>query len=112
MLDSSLTKSYHDLTGLPPTPEQLYDFLNDHEPDAYERLVDRLLASPHFGVRRGRHWLDIVRFAESTTLRGLIYEKLGVFVHDVIDSRSRTVVNQTDSRTYCGRPTSHSLDRR
>lgn len=64
---------YYDLHGLPPTPQQLGDFLNDQEPDAYERLVDRLLADPQFGVRWGRHWLDIVRYAESTTLRGLIY---------------------------------------
>jgi hypothetical protein len=64
---------YFDLTGLPPTPEQLDAFLNDSAPDAYDRLVDQLLASPAFGVRWGRHWLDIVRYAESTTLRGLIY---------------------------------------
>ena len=45
--------------------------MDDPAPDAYERLVDRLLASPHFGERWGRHWLDVVRFAESLTLRGL-----------------------------------------
>ena len=66
---------YFDLTGLPPTPEQLDTFLNDSAPDAYDRLVDQLLASPAFGVRWGRHWLDIVRYAESTTLRGLIYSE-------------------------------------
>ena len=53
------------LLGLPPTPEQVTEFLNDSRPDAYDRLVDRLLASPSYGIRWGRHWLDIVRFGES-----------------------------------------------
>jgi mono/diheme cytochrome c family protein len=56
---------YYDLTGLPPTPEQMDEFVNDHSPDAYERLIDWLLASPHYGEKWGRHWLDVVRFAES-----------------------------------------------
>jgi hypothetical protein len=63
-----------DLVGLPPTPEEIVAFVNDPAPDAYDRLVDRLLASPHFGERWGRHWLDVVRFAESLTLRGLVLE--------------------------------------
>jgi hypothetical protein len=54
-----------DLLGLPPTPEEIEEFVKDRRPDAYERLVDRLLASPHFGERWARHWLDVVRFAES-----------------------------------------------
>jgi len=54
-----------DLTGLPPTPEAVRAFNEDPAPNAYERLVDRLLASPQFGVRWGRHWLDIAGFAES-----------------------------------------------
>ncbi|MFO0802880.1 MAG: DUF1549 domain-containing protein [Gemmataceae bacterium] len=54
-----------DLTGLPPTPAEVDEFLNDAKPDAYERLVDRLLASPRFGERQATHWLDVVRFAES-----------------------------------------------
>jgi hypothetical protein len=54
-----------DLTGLPPTPEEVEAFVGDQRPDAYERLVDRLLASPGYGERWGRHWLDAVRFAES-----------------------------------------------
>jgi hypothetical protein len=54
-----------DLTGLPPSPEELQAFLLDATPDAYERLVDRLLASPRFGERWARHWLDTVRFGES-----------------------------------------------
>ena len=63
---------FFDLIGLPPTPEDVDAFVNDSSPDAYETLVDRLLASPHFGERWGRHWLDVARFAESLTLRGLI----------------------------------------
>jgi hypothetical protein len=55
-----------DLTGLPPTPEEIAAFEKDRSPDAYERLVDRLLASPRFGERWGRHWLDVARYAESS----------------------------------------------
>src|SRR5262245_5196166 len=55
-----------DLTGLPPTPDELAAFLADGRPGAYERVVDRLLASPAYGERWGRHWLDLVRFAETS----------------------------------------------
>ena len=54
-----------DLTGLPPTPAEVDAFLKDSAADAYEKVVDRLLASPHFGERWATHWLDVVRFAES-----------------------------------------------
>ncbi len=54
-----------DLLGLPPEPEEVAAFLADHSPDAYSRLVDGFLKSPHYGERWGRHWLDIVRFGES-----------------------------------------------
>lgn len=54
-----------DLTGLPPTLEEVGAFLDDRSPLAYERLIDRLLASPHHGERWGRHWLDVARFSES-----------------------------------------------
>lgn len=54
-----------DLTGLPPTPEEIAAFLADTRPDAYEHLVDRLLASPHYGERWARRWLDVARFGES-----------------------------------------------
>jgi hypothetical protein len=56
----------YDLTGLPPPPAEIESFVNDESPDAYERLVDRLLASPHYGEQWGRHWLDVVRFGESS----------------------------------------------
>ena len=54
-----------DLIGLPPTSSEVADFLNDENPDAYERVVDRLLASPRYGERWARHWLDVARFSES-----------------------------------------------
>src|SRR5262249_28291374 len=59
-----LRRLYLDLSGLPPTPEEIDAFLNDKTPGAYERTVDRLLASPRFGERWARHWLDLVRYAE------------------------------------------------
>lgn len=54
-----------DLTGLPPTPAEIADFSSDEAPDAYHRLVDRLLASPRYGERFARHWLDVVRYSET-----------------------------------------------
>jgi hypothetical protein len=60
-----IRRATFDLLGLPPTPEEIEAFLDDPDPNAYERLIDRLLASPHYGERWARHWLDVVRFAES-----------------------------------------------
>jgi hypothetical protein len=54
-----------DLTGLLPTPKEVDDFLKDDSPNAYEKVVDRLLASPHYGERQARHWLDLARYADS-----------------------------------------------
>jgi hypothetical protein len=54
-----------DLLGLPPAPEEVDAFLADHQPGAFERLVDRLLASPHFGARWGRHWLDVAGYVDT-----------------------------------------------
>ena len=62
-----LRRATYDLTGLPPTPEETDAFLRDPSPEAYEALVDRLLASPAYGEKWGRHWLDLVRFAESNS---------------------------------------------
>ena len=53
------------LIGLPPTPREIEDFLADESPQAYAKVVERLLASPHYGERWARHWLDLVRFAET-----------------------------------------------
>ncbi|MEM6917328.1 MAG: DUF1549 domain-containing protein, partial [Verrucomicrobiota bacterium] len=60
-----LRRVYFDLIGLPPTPEQLASFLADEKPCAEERVVDELLASPHFGEKWARHWMDLVRYAET-----------------------------------------------
>ena len=54
-----------DLIGLPPTPDEVDAFVNDKSPDAFAKVVDRLLASPHYGERWGRYWLDIARYADS-----------------------------------------------
>jgi hypothetical protein len=61
---------YLDLIGLPPMPEEVEAYAADTRPGAYERLVDRLLASPHFGERWGRHWLDLARYADSDGFLG------------------------------------------
>lgn len=60
-----LRRAFFDLLGLPPSPDEAQEFLADGSAGAYERLVDRLLASPRYGERWGRHWLDLARFAES-----------------------------------------------
>ena len=60
-----LRRASLDLTGLPPTPQEVDAFLADSSPDAFGKVIDRLLASPHYGERWGRHWLDLARFAES-----------------------------------------------
>ena len=63
-----IRRTTFDLTGLPPTPDELDAFLSDDSPLAYEHLVDRLLASPRYGERWGRHWLDVARYADSNGL--------------------------------------------
>ena len=63
-----IRRATFDLTGLPPSPEEVAAFVADDAPDAYEKLVDRLLASPDYGVRWGRHWLDVARYADSNGL--------------------------------------------
>jgi hypothetical protein len=60
-----IKRVHYDLLGLPPTPAEVDAFLTDTAPDAYEKIVDRALASPHFGERWGRHWLDKARYADS-----------------------------------------------
>jgi hypothetical protein len=62
---SLLRRVTYDLTGLPPSPEEVTAFLSDPAPDAYERVVERLLASPRYGERWGRHWLDVAGYADS-----------------------------------------------
>jgi cytochrome c553 len=60
-----IRRAFFDLVGLPPTPEEVRTFANNPDPDSYGKLIDHLLASPHFGERWARHWLDLARFAES-----------------------------------------------
>jgi len=64
--EALLRRVCFDLTGLPPTPEQVDYFLANHDPHAFEKIVDAMLKSPRFGERWGRHWLDVARYAEST----------------------------------------------
>ena len=61
-----LRRAYLDIIGLPPTPDQISEFLLDERPDTYERTIDKLLASPRHGERWGRHWLDLARYADSS----------------------------------------------
>src|SRR5205814_289062 len=60
-----LRRATLDLLGMPPTPEEVAEFESDPAPDAFARVVDRLLASPHYGERWGRHWLDVARYADN-----------------------------------------------
>lgn len=62
-----LRRAYYDLIGLPPEPDVVAAFNADNSPDAFEKVVDRLLESPHYGERWGRHWLDLVRYAETNS---------------------------------------------
>jgi hypothetical protein len=84
----------YDLIGLPPTPDEVDAFIQASAmkpQSAYEELVDRLLASPHFGERWGRHWLDVARFGESITLRGTIFKEAWRYRNYVIDSFNQDV---------------------
>jgi cytochrome c553 len=81
-----LRRLYYDLVGVPPSPEQVDEFVKDRAPDAYDKVVDRLLASRSYGERWGRHWLDVVRYAESLTLRGFILKEAWRYRDYVIES--------------------------
>jgi hypothetical protein len=61
-----IRRAYFDLHGLPPTPQQVEEFVRDEAPDAYEKLISRLLDSPRYGERWGRYWLDLVRYADTS----------------------------------------------
>ena len=70
-----LRRATYDLTGLPPTPREVQAFLSDASPRAFEKVIDRLLASPRYGERWGRHWLDVARYADSNGLdENLVYK--------------------------------------
>ena len=85
-----IRRATYDLTGLPPSRSEVEDFINDTSPNAYESIIDRLLASPRYGERWGRHWLDVVRFGESNGFeRNVIINDLWPFRDYVIDSINR-----------------------
>jgi mono/diheme cytochrome c family protein len=73
-----IRRAYLDLLGLPPKPEEVAAFVQDNSGDAWPRLIDRLLASPHYGERWARHWLDVARFAESSGFEH-DYDRPGAF---------------------------------
>ncbi|MCS6977480.1 MAG: PSD1 and planctomycete cytochrome C domain-containing protein [Gemmatales bacterium] len=76
-----IRRLYFDLLGLPPEPDAIAAFLEDDDPAAYERLVDRLLASPHFGERWGRHWLDVARYANERGYVGVNVDRTYPFAY-------------------------------
>ena len=82
-----LRRIHYDLTGLPPSPDEIAEFQNSSVTVA--EVVDRLLGSPHFGEHWGRHWLDVARYAESVTLRGLVFREAWRYRDYVIDSFNR-----------------------
>ncbi len=71
----------YDLTGLPPSPKEVETFTADNSPDAYEKLVDRLIASPQYGERWARHWLDIARYADTTGDRTIGKLRAPIYSH-------------------------------
>jgi hypothetical protein len=78
-----------DLVGLPPTPGRVEAFANDRSPDAYEKLVDELLASPHYGERMAQPWLDLVRFADTVGYHGDQTQRVFPYRDYVVDSFNR-----------------------
>ncbi|MCR9201538.1 MAG: DUF1553 domain-containing protein [Planctomycetaceae bacterium] len=89
-----IRRATYDLTGLPPTPAQTRTFLKDRSPEAWSRLIDRLLASHAYGERWGRHWLDVVRFGES---RG--FER-NVIIHDIWPFRDYVIRALNEDRPF------------
>lgn len=87
--EALLRRLHLDLTGLPPAPDEITAFVANPSEEAWRLEVDRLLASPRFGERWGRHWLDLARFGESYTLRGLILREAWRYRDYVIDAFNR-----------------------
>lgn len=86
-----IRRAYFDLIGLPPTPQQVAEFVQSDDPDAYPKLVDQLLESPHYGERWGRHWLDVARYAEDQahTFKARNYPRAFLYRDWVIDALNR-----------------------
>lgn len=80
-----------DLTGLPPAPAEVETFVNDKSPDAYEKLVDRLMASPHWGEHRGRYWLDAARYADTHGIHFDNYREMWAYRDWVINAFNRNL---------------------
>ena len=87
--EARFRRLHFDLTGLPPMPQQIRAFAADPSEEAWAREIDRLLASPQFGERWGRHWLDLARYGESYTLRGLIMREAWRYRDYVIEAFNR-----------------------
>ena len=86
-----IRRASFDLIGLPPTPQEIHDFLADDSPQAFARVIDRLLASPRYGERWGRHWLDVARYADSNGLdENLVYKNAYRYRDYVIAAFNRT----------------------
>jgi mono/diheme cytochrome c family protein len=84
-------RAFLDLIGLPPTPAQVDECVSDERPDAFERVVDRLLASPHYGERWGRHWLDLARYADSNGYTRDFGRQIWKYREWVIDAINRNM---------------------
>ena len=96
-----LRRAYFDLTGLPPSPEEVEAFLADRGPAAYERLIDRLLASPHYGERWGRHWLDVAGYTDITGLDNqLKFSPERYFKHGIWRYRDYVVRSFNEDKPY------------
>lgn len=85
--ESLIRRAYYDLTGLPPSPEKVGEFVRDQDPEAYTRLVNQLLASPQYGEKYARHWLDLMRYAETNGFeRDAFKDQIWRYRQWVIDS--------------------------
>src|SRR5207248_5819300 len=80
-----------DLTGLPPAPEEVEAFVNDKAADAYERYVDQLMRSPHWGEHRGRYWLDAARYADTHGIHFDNYREKWTYRDSVINAFNRNL---------------------
>jgi hypothetical protein len=85
---------YFDLWGLPPTRDQIREFVEDRSPDAWSKLVDKLLASPHYGEKWGRHWLDLVRYSDTAGF------ELDSYIHDAWRYRDWVVQAFNEDKPY------------